>query len=282
MISISALTRITSAQLISTFNHAFSYYIVPVNLNSFILKQKMAQENIRLEFSAGVFDDGRLVGLMLHGIGEVNDEPAAYNGGTGIIPEYRGRGLVSRMYDFLKPLLEQVGIQKVLLEVIDTNERAISAYKKVGFRRLRMLDCFKGEILHPVLVPDPGVTAEVAPELPWAQLPSFWNYRPTWQHTIAAARRGHGPLKYLAIKEKGQLLAYGIVNAGTGRAVQYGVHPAHRRRGLGRLLFNSLASLGNPRITVLNVDGEDEQSRQFFQGMGFECYVRQLEMEWRF
>lgn len=87
-------------------------------------------------------------------------------------------------------------------------------------------------------------------------------------------------MKYLAIEKAGQLLAYGIIIPGSGRIVQYGVHPGHRGRGLGRLLFFHLAQLGNPRLTLLNVSHEDEESQDFLYGLGFERYVGQYEMEW--
>ena len=281
MISISTLSHLTPEQLIPAFNQAFADYIVPVNLTPLFFRQKVIQENLRLEFSTGTFDNGRLVGLMLHGIGEMNGEPVAYNGGTGVIPEYRGRHLVERMYSFLKPRLETAGIRRLLLEVIDTNERAIRAYRRVGFRELRALDCFKGELKGPALKPGPDYNVTVRPGLPWEELPSFWNYRPTWQHSLDAARRGQGFMQYVAVEEKGRLRAYGIMIPGSGRIVQYGVHPGYRGMGLGRLVFHHFAQLGNPCLTVLNISREEEQSQRFLRRIGFVRYLGQYEMEWR-
>ncbi len=282
MISVSSLAEVPVGLLISTFNQAFSDYIVAVNLTPSFLEQKMAQENLHLEYSTGAFDGGKLVGLMLHGIGEAGGEPAAYNGGAGVIPEYRGRQLVLQMYEFLRPRLAAAGIRKLLLEVIETNERAIRTYRRVGFREQRAVDCFKGEIKGHTPGTSPGIAISVRPGLPWEQLSLFWNYQPTWQHSLDAARRGQGFMKYLAVKKGGQLLAYGIVVPASGRVVQFGVHPCHRGRGLGRLVFHHLGRLSSsPRLTVLNVSREDEQSQRFLQRLGFERYMSQYEMEWR-
>ena len=167
MISISNLAHLQPAQLISAFNQAFADYMVPVNLTPSFLKQKMQQENLRLDYSTGAFDGKQLVGLMLHGIGEVKGQAAAYNGGTGVIPEYRGLRLVGQMYDFLKPRLAASGIRRVFLEVIDSNERAIRAYRQVGFRKLREVDCFKGEMQLQEPAIGAGISVAVRSGLPW-------------------------------------------------------------------------------------------------------------------
>jgi len=124
------------ADIVHTFNCAFADYIVPVRLDERQLQRKVIAENIDLACSAGAFDGGELVGLILHGRDELNGDKVLYNGGTGVLPEYRGQGLVGRFYEFLGPRLIKAGFDHCLLEVITTNVPAIRAYEKVGFRAI--------------------------------------------------------------------------------------------------------------------------------------------------
>lgn len=280
MLSFSTLEHMSREQLILAFNRAFADYSVPVRLNMPGLSQKMTLENLKLSFSVGVFDGPKLVGLMLHGLGEWMGRTAAYNGGTGIWPEYRGQGLVGRMYEHLQPVLAHSGARSVILEVIDTNERAIHAYQRVGFRPARQLDCFKGTLNYPQPKSPPDITVHHHNRLPWEELPRFWAFLPTWQHSLDAARRGLDFLDYLSLTREGQLLAYGVLQRRTGRVIQFGVHPSWRSQGLGRLLFFHLSRLGNPLLTVLNVDHSDQATRAFLRKAGLERYLGQWEMVW--
>lgn len=54
--------------------------------------------------------------------------------GADIAPEYVGRGFAKRAYQqFIPFLFEQYNLNKITLEVLSTNTRAINLYKKLGF-----------------------------------------------------------------------------------------------------------------------------------------------------
>ncbi len=285
MLTISTLDSLQLEEITTAFNRAFADYIVSVRLTPALLLQKMQLENIRLAYSTGAFADGELVGLMLHGVGKWNGQAAAYNGGTGIIPEYRGRRLVKDMYGQLLPALEKADIRTIVLEVIDTNERAIRAYRRVGFEEVREVDCFKGRAgaLLSKTTPDVPGTVKVRSRksLPWEALPAFWNFQPTWQNGLAALRRGAGILAYLSLEKGQELVAYGAVAPDTGRVPQFAVHPQYRRQGLGRLLFHHLRQQSKMPLSILNISREDEGTRLFLEKIGFEKYLGQYEMCWK-
>lgn len=55
--------------------------------------------------------------------------------GADIHPDFRGRGIASRVYpSFMKFLFLERDLNKISLEVLSTNERAHHLYKKLGFR----------------------------------------------------------------------------------------------------------------------------------------------------
>ena len=65
----------------------------------------------------------------------------AFNSGTGVVPKYRGRRIVKQLYDFAIPELLKRGVEKCGLEVIKENEKAIKAYRRVGFEIIKILKC---------------------------------------------------------------------------------------------------------------------------------------------
>src|SRR6478672_6297058 len=139
---IKTLEGVPVAVIADTFNAAFADYLVSIQLTEQALRDKMRAENTTPECSAGVFENGRLVGFILIGIGD----GIAYNGGTGVIPEFRGQNLTQKMYEYLFTLLAAKGIGNHLLEVITENGRAIPIYQKIGFEIKRTVSCFKGKI----------------------------------------------------------------------------------------------------------------------------------------
>jgi ribosomal protein S18 acetylase RimI-like enzyme len=179
---IKTLESVPVAEIADTFNLAFSDYLIPISLTENDLRTKMASENTIPEYSAGVFSEERLVGFILMGI----DNNVAYNGGTGVIPEFRGQNLTKKMYDFLLPKLAQKGIASHLLEVITENVKAIPVYQKIGFEIARTVSCFKGK----VTTPKQGI-AEIRPiDFPEEnEVGDFRDFTPTYQNTSKAIMR---------------------------------------------------------------------------------------------
>lgn len=140
------LAATTPEQLVEAILAAFEGYFVPMpaDVNYWVTRFKGARVNFELSF--GVFDNDQLVAFIIHGIDFHNGIKTAFNTGTGVIPAYRNRQLVSRLYDFALPLLRENGVGKCMLEVITANEKAIRVYEQIGFRNVRKLHCFRGTL----------------------------------------------------------------------------------------------------------------------------------------
>src|SRR5687768_12381337 len=147
-----------SLQIIAdTFNLAFSDYVIPMHFTEPQLIEKLTRDGINLEHSVGAFDGEKLVGFILQGVGQWDGTLAAYNGGTGVIPVYRGKKITQQLYSYSIPKLRAAGVNKCLLEVVTHNKVALKTYEKIGFTATRTLLSFKGELI-------PGlVTSKSAP-----------------------------------------------------------------------------------------------------------------------
>ena len=98
-----------------------------------------------LEISAGAFDDGKMIGFYMNGVGSWQGKQTAYDAGTGVISEYRGGSVAKELFAFMVPRLKEVGIAQYLLEVLSENDRAVALYRKLGFVETRVLAVFRSD-----------------------------------------------------------------------------------------------------------------------------------------
>jgi len=65
----------------------------------------------------------------------LNHEFYAYMGFMFTLPEYRGRGVNTKIIERLKLWSDSKGLKEIRLTVYDENHAAIRAYEKVGFKK---------------------------------------------------------------------------------------------------------------------------------------------------
>ena len=59
--------------------------------------------------------------------------------------------------------------------------------------------------------------------------------------------------------------------------MQFAVHPAFRRQGIGHLLFKKMGELDNPNLSILNVEDNDLATNTFLRSIGFQIFIQQFE-----
>jgi len=270
------LEHIDTGQLAAAFTEAFSDYIVPMQIDRAQLDRKIVQDRIDLSLSAGAFNGERLVAFILHGIDTENGEKTAYNGGTGVIPSMRGQQLTTGLYHFILPRLKAAGVTNVLLEVITGNTRALKVYESIGFRTLRTLSCYKGNV--PAFT---GDSAHLRPlETPdWPAFTAFWETQPSWQYNRQAVTVLQKQLALWGAFTGNTLCGYIIFDPGTNRIVQVAVDKAHRRQGLGMQLVTFSAGNTGRTIAAINVDAGCTAAARLLQKAGLQPYIQQYEMK---
>lgn len=276
MTTIQTIEKVDIKDITEVFNSSFSDYFVPMKLSVEQLKTKFEAENIALNYSVGAFDNGKLVGFILHCYRLENNIKQLYNGGTGVLKNYRGNGLTRKMYDFIIPKLENDAISNIHLEVLSQNYQAIKSYQNVGFKETRDLLCFKGSPL--ITKTNNEVTIEKLSCFDWKTLQTFWSIVPTWQSSIyTISNLGENVLAYGAYLHS-KLIGYIIFNHSVNRILQLAVMPEFRNIGIGKRLIQALdQSCQNP-ISIINVDNKDKSTVLFFEKIGLENNVNQIEM----
>lgn len=271
------LEGVSTTQIHEAFNLAFSDYFVPLQLSLEQLESKMKADKTRLELSVGAFDQGRLVGYMLHGFDTIDGKKKVYNGGTGVIPPNRGNGLTQQMYQYVLPILKQRQIDSVVLEVISQNIQAIKSYERSGFKTTRTLACFKGDLQVERNLPDLKITT--LDSYNWILLERFWDIQPSWQNSKNTLDVLQGTNVSIGAYLEGRLVGYAVYNPTGKRLQQLAVDPAFRRQGIGTSLMSHLQTEYDKALTVINVDTHGTGSIEFLRSMGLTPFLEQFEME---
>ncbi|MEF9477198.1 GNAT family N-acetyltransferase [Chryseobacterium sp. 1B4] len=273
------LANITTDELLSVFNYSFSDYVVPFHLTKEVLTSKIAAEKLDMNLSAGAFEDGKLVGFILQSEKVENGEKIIYNGGTGVIPESRGKGLVRKMYDFIIPVLKERNANTLLLEVIEGNQPAIRAYENLGFTVARRLLCFNGSIQQGK--ENNEVSVKELRDLRWDLLCSFWDIEPSWQGSVFVLDPMPENYITLGTYDGDQLVGYIVYGPAAKKIYQFAVDKNYRNRGIGTKLFNAIREKnGGQTIALNNVDDSSEGTSKFLsEKVGLNNWLSQFEMK---
>ncbi|UIY29957.1 GNAT family N-acetyltransferase [Neorhizobium galegae] len=117
------------------FTAGFSGYVVPMNVTVPSLQLRIERDHVDPDESLVYFDGEKPAGILL--IGRRGDRSRV--GAIGMGPMIRGRGFGRRVMLDAIEVAKARGDRKLILEVINTNERARDLYLSLGFVITRKL-----------------------------------------------------------------------------------------------------------------------------------------------
>ncbi len=221
--------------------------------------------------------DDEVVGFVLHTLGMHENKFTAYNGGTGLIPEHRGSKRSYLFYERLFPTIQASGAQRILLEVISTNDSAIRLYDALGFNQKRLLKCFK--------LPDeqedesPDVVFKAVKNFD-TKYESYWDYNPTFLDSSRQLAFNIENEVILEARINKISAGYIIFQPALGRISQFGVAPQWRNQGIGRaLIYGAQTRSYQKKLTIMNVPEKQTDTIEALEAVGFINEVDQFEME---
>ena len=236
--------------------------------------------------SVGAFADRTLVGFILNGVREWDNKKTIYDLGTGVIPDFRRTGIMEGLLNLVRTICMENKISVYQLEVIRDNEKALTLYKKQGFRINRILNCYQLTDK----IKEPGVYKVWKLEHPeklqddqWTVVKDFWTYPPSWQNAKDAVCAIAKSFSYTIVKFDGNLIGYGIVDKIKGDIVQLAVHPQYRRMGVAtEILLDLFKQTKSLEMRVINVDERDQALNALLKKLKFSVFVKQYEMRKHF
>lgn len=259
-------SSISMPELASVFNQAFSDYLIEVYFTEHSLREYVRRHGLDLEASLVSEADGFLVGLLLCG----SDGSTTWNGGMGIHPSWRRRGLGSELLDEWLVSSRITGNNRALLEVIKQNLVATNLYQSCGFRELRAYQGFEGRATWrrgAAIHTDDVERVEVETLLPVYRKGHSWQKRTdvllrldqfVALRTREGAEEGDG---YLIYENVGGLMY--IFDLVPNRA--------------GAALLDHAVRQERPRL-LRAVNAIDLVEEDFYRKLGFRPWIRNLEM----
>ena len=258
--------------IMECFLSAFENYYVKMPTDYNFYKQRWKAAKVNFNLSYGMFDGDQLVGFIIHAIDERHGEHIAYNTGTGVIPEYRGKKIVNSIYEYAIPDLKRNGITKSVLEVIIENEKAVKAYEGVGFKICKTFKCFAGELL----AGENQVKFKETPfhEVSWEQIPNQDNY--SWDFHYRCLKNGNS--SYYYVYNENKVDSFFAINIENGTINQLEV--LTNQKGNWKRLLQAVQSVSK-QVRIINVDDRLGDKIAVLEQAGLKNTVNQYEMELR-
>lgn len=133
MISFKRLNECKLNEVVQAWNEGFAGYFFDATMTVGMFLNRLVLEELSPTLSIVAYDSDRPVGILLNGIRHIQGRKIAWNGGTGVIEEYRGKGVSRELLDHALQLYHDENVQLASLEAISGNERAIRLYKGKGY-----------------------------------------------------------------------------------------------------------------------------------------------------
>ncbi|WP_299116195.1 GNAT family N-acetyltransferase [uncultured Winogradskyella sp.] len=256
--------------IMECFLSAFENYFVKMPTNHDFYRERWKAAGVRYDMSYGMFDSDRLVGFIINAIDERRGYLTAYNSGTGVIPEYRGKRIVKSIYDYAIPELIKSGVTKCQLEVITENVKAIKSYQGIGFKICKHFKCYKG-ILSAETYNNYTLKQVLHQDINWNAFPNQNLY--SWDNQKESLIKGN--YEYYEVHVKDKLQSYFIMNSKSGYIAQFEVLEDSVFQWQN--LFFAIHSI-NSEIRINNVDDKLVSKVEALELAGLQNSVNQYEM----
>ena len=124
---------------LEVWNEGFQGYFVDMTLSLDKFLARLTSDCVSPELSFIAFVAERPVGFLLNAIRANGMMKSAWNGGTGVIPSHRGRGIGRALVNASIELYEAHGVEVATLEAVRDNKSAINLYKDCGYATVEEL-----------------------------------------------------------------------------------------------------------------------------------------------
>lgn len=264
---IRTLTPDDFESLHAAFTAAFSDYVVPLAPTREQLMEMFTRRGWVPELSVGAFDGSTMVAFTVNCV----EGDRAYDSGTGVVPAHRrqglGRELMERSFELLRERCSTY-----VLEVLESNTRAVELYRATGFEVVRHLQCWSYEA-HRLTGSQAHSSESPVSLCAYETVRLHADVQPSWQNSTTSIARARQPCVTL-----GDDRGYAIVFPENGDLPQLVVRRDARRQGIGTRLLQSAAAVAGKPLRILNVDDRDAGIAAFLDAAGAKRTVRQLEM----
>jgi ribosomal protein S18 acetylase RimI-like enzyme len=285
-IEIKTLENNSIKDIHTAFTDAFADYLIDISyMTPEVMKFRFQKNGFQPGLSAGLFDNGKLKGFTITGTGLFKGHNAAFDIMTGMVKDYRGKGLANKMFDFIKTQMKAHTINKFYLEVLQENQAAIKAYKKTGFQITRELNCYLLNLkkfklakqIQTIIYIDNIQPSEID------SFDRFTDWEPSWENHFESIKRITNEVDIFTARCNGKNIGILVYYPTLKWIMCLAVHKSFRRKGVASALFEYLAEYLSPQteeIKILNVQADDKALNEFLMNSGCGLLTGQYEMEY--
>ncbi|SET67199.1 GNAT family N-acetyltransferase [Paenibacillus sp. NFR01] len=283
MVSFKRLNECVLDEAVEAWNEGFAGYFLDMTMSPEAFLNRLTLEGLSPALSFAAYDDGRPAGIVLNGIREIQGIRVAWNGGTGVVPEYRGKGISRALMDHALQIYREERVQLSTLEALSPNERAIRLYKSKGYDTVDRILYMGYDQALPKL--DGVETDEYLYRHGTPQDIKAYEALMPWQSQWANFRRDG---EALLVHEKGHVIAYALFKRtydadGENNGISVGqVRILEQRADQERLLRSLLSKILQPeRVSfkrTFPVLASNREVLHNLKALGFEEKLSQVWM----
>ena len=269
-------------EIYQTWKLAFAEYQVDMSyLTMDRMISRMKMDRVDFNLSVGAYSGNKMCGFLINGYDKIGNEFAAFDAGTGIIPEYRGHGIAGKMFDFALRKLKERGIQKYILEVIQENLPAIKAYQKAGFEIAREFNCYKIDTSNFISKIE-NFEITIAP-IEKEDLFNYFNFNDwqiSWEYNHSAILNIKEDLIINGAFLNGECVGFIVYNPVLHWIFNLAVRKEYSKNGIGSTLLSHLINKikGSANVVKFNNVPPENKMCEFLEKRGFKIYTTQYEM----
>ena len=132
------LEELPKVEIVNILNSVFEDYSLPMQWNLESFERDLQENNVSLSSSFVMEVGGERAGILLISFREKRSRIDL----MGVIPKFRRSGIGFQMVDEVIRISKWKGCERVTLEVLKRDLRALSFYQRFGFREKRDLITF--------------------------------------------------------------------------------------------------------------------------------------------
>lgn len=265
MIKFQSLENINLEILTECFNLAFSDYAQPINFTVESLKYYLNASTVDLALSYGAFDKDELVGFILNSTGIYKNNKVVFDAGTGVVPNYRGQKVFSSLFEYACGELLKHEINHYYLEVLQSNDHAISIYRKNGFEVERGFSVLVG-------TGSKKTSSNQVGEVLYESFQPFdtkYKVEPSYEHTTENISQNPHLYEVMYIQDK----AYCIYAKRNGEIIQLHYNELDALKEIMKVVLSRY-----PKSMAKNIDENNKDVIKMLEEVGYREFMRQYEM----
>ncbi|WP_066309168.1 GNAT family N-acetyltransferase [Bacillus sp. FJAT-29814] len=279
------LTDCKIEDIITAWNRGFEGYFVKIEMTPDSFFQRIVNEGLSMGLSIVGFVGEKPVAIVVNGIRMIDGKKTAWNGGTGVVTEYRGKGVSRRLMEETLKVYQQEGVEVATLEAIKENERAIRLYEKYGYEIVDSVVFANGKWEADKSETSSMKVKSIRPEQ--LSLHSFYKENVPWQCQWQSVKAGEAQVFYDSNDQPLGYCLFRRVWNGQGELERVIIYQLEFLREVTSPLMNgvlaSISDSATKQVGIMTVNNSaTDQAIQFLLENGYQIATEQVLMVKKF